>query len=183
MYVRIRLTPEQIRGIFATGSAACARSTTIEAQPDALAAKVEGLLASASGGKTGRTQEGAVVADTGGLVLDEQWAATFTSFGPRTTVDLRAVRAVRAWMILVGWFVLPNVPAAGAVALLFALVRRPPVLAPGLVFIVTMVVALFALRAWANRDADRWSRDAHAKLGRIEQQLASAVPTTPTYRT
>lgn len=109
MYVR--LEPEEVAKVFAIGSSACARSTTVEASASEIERHLERALPSAAGGGTvERTTRGLVVAG-GGAFVAEEWSAVTTSYGPKTTVSLGATRMIRRWAILVAWLVVARARA------------------------------------------------------------------------
>jgi hypothetical protein len=180
MYVR--LSAKQIEGIFATGSAACARSTTIEAPSAALQERIVEILSKTTGSGSPHREDGAVIADTGGLVMREEWLVQTTSFGPKTTVTLRAARAVRTWAILVAWFVLPNVLGVALAAALFLVMDRVPGFAPGAAWIAGVIISIVGSQAIAKASAGRWTQDAHVMLVHMEKQLEASFG-TPGYRT
>lgn len=182
MGVRIRLTEEQLRGIFATGAASCSRSTVVEAPPADILARVEPLLASASGGAVTHVDAATLYADRTGALLTEGWQAKLTTFGPKTTVDLRAARAVRPWVVVTTWFLVTPVVSLGAAALLFVFLAHPPVFAPGFVFVTVLMGAVFAIMAIAGALGRAWSARAYDKLGEIEGGLAGS-DAGATYRT
>jgi peptidoglycan/LPS O-acetylase OafA/YrhL len=171
MGVRIRLTEEQLRGIFATGAASCSRSTVVESAPADVAARIEPLLASASGGAVTRVDATTLYADRTGAFIAEGWQAKLTTFGPKTTVDLRAARAVRPWVVLTTWFLVTPALGVGAAATLFVFLTHPPVFAPGFVFVTVLMGAVFAIMAIAGALGRAWSVRAYEKLGEIEAGL------------
>ncbi|HSO31412.1 MAG TPA: hypothetical protein VLT33_02820 [Labilithrix sp.] len=182
MVVRVQLTEKQLQGILATGCAACSRSTTVEASADDIVTRVEPLLAKASAGTVARTADGALVVDRSGPFMVEEWLARLTTFGPKSTVDLRAARALRPWIILTTWFLVTPAFGVAAAAMLFVAVDRPPGFAPGLVFVAGVTAAVLGIMKIANVAAKRWTSDAYRRLGDIEQSLASAS-SAASYRT
>jgi hypothetical protein len=180
MYVR--LSAEQIAGIFATGSAACARSFTVEARSETLSAQAEEALGGAVGGRRHRDDDTLLV-DTSGPFMREEWLAQCTSYGPKTTVSLRAARALRVWTVLACWFVVPNVVGGALVACLFAIMDRVPGIAPGVAWIAGVIVAIVGLQAIAKANAASWTADAHETLGGVERRMQQSASGDPTYRT
>jgi hypothetical protein len=179
MYVR--LSAQQIEGIFATGSAACARSVTVEAPSDALSTQAEEALASAVGGRRHRDGDTLVV-DTSGPFMREEWLAQCTSYGPKTTVSLRAARALPAWTVLACWFVVPNVLGVALAASLFLFMDRVPGIAPGAAWIAGVIVTIVGLQAIAKATAASWTTAAHETLVGVERRLVESAANAGTYR-
>lgn len=181
MPVVVRLTPEELRGILATGSSACARSATIEAPASELLDNAAKLLARGAG-RLHRVDGEGMVLDRSGPVVRDKILVRVSQFGPKATVSLHGTRALRLWVILVGWFVVPSLLGFGAAAAVVVLVRHPPSIAPGLAFVAALIATLLGLRGLANALADRWARTTHAWLLEIERDLTAQRASGSAYR-